>query len=210
MEVLRVFNNNVLLARDATGLEVIVTGRGLGFQARPGDVVDAARVVRTFVPADGRDPDNFGRLIADIPPEHVVLADEALAVARADLGLALSSTVVIAVADHLSFAIKHMHQGIVIDYPLRAEIAHLYPRELAAARKVVAHVNAHLAQPIRPEEEVAVALHLVNAGFATGDLSQTYQMTGVFQQLFEVIERSLGAPVAADSVSAARFITHLR
>ena len=46
MEILRVFNNNLVLARDPGGDEVILTGRGLGFQARPGQVVDPAKVVR--------------------------------------------------------------------------------------------------------------------------------------------------------------------
>lgn len=32
MEILRVFNNNVVLAKGGDGGEVILTGRGLGFQ----------------------------------------------------------------------------------------------------------------------------------------------------------------------------------
>ena len=38
MQILRVFNNNVVLARGGEG-EVVVTGRGVGFGARRGDVV---------------------------------------------------------------------------------------------------------------------------------------------------------------------------
>jgi beta-glucoside operon transcriptional antiterminator len=40
VEVLRVFNNNVVLARGDDRGEVILTGRGLGFQAKPGQQVD--------------------------------------------------------------------------------------------------------------------------------------------------------------------------
>ena len=36
MEILRVFNNNVVLAKGGDGGEVILTGRGLGFQAKRG------------------------------------------------------------------------------------------------------------------------------------------------------------------------------
>lgn len=50
MEILRVFNNNVVLAKDR-GREVILTGRGLGFKAKPGMTVDDAKVARVFVPA---------------------------------------------------------------------------------------------------------------------------------------------------------------
>lgn len=36
MEILRVFNNNVVLAKGGDGGEVILTGRGLGFQGQAG------------------------------------------------------------------------------------------------------------------------------------------------------------------------------
>ena len=43
MEILRVFNNNVVLAKGGDGGEVILTGRGLGFQAKPGQTVEIGR-----------------------------------------------------------------------------------------------------------------------------------------------------------------------
>lgn len=210
MEVLRVFNNNVVLARGGDHGEVILTGRGLGFQAKPGQEVDESRVAKVFIPEPGRDADLFGTLVAAIPPEHLLLADQALQAARTQGEAPLSSATVVALADHLSFAIKRVRQGIDLDYPLQAEVEHLYPAELAAARRVVAFVNAHIEETLPDPEAVAIALHLVNAGFATGDLSYTYQMTGVFTQLFDVLEQSCGRAIDRHTVNAARFITHLR
>lgn len=209
MEVLRVFNNNVVLARDAERGEVILTGRGLGFQTKPGAQVDQAKVVRVFLPEDGRNADNFGALVAAIPPEHLALADQALQIARRDT-TPVSSTTVVALADHLSFAIKRLRQGIHLEYPLRAEVAHLYPDELRTAQRVLDFVNTRAEQTLPEEEAVPIALHLVNAGFATGDLSLTYQMTGVFTQLFDVLEQAYERLFERDTVNAARFITHLR
>ncbi|WP_461188807.1 PRD domain-containing protein [Arthrobacter sp. Z4-13] len=210
MEVLRVFNNNVVLARAADRGEVILTGRGIGFQAKPGQQVDEAKVVRVFVPEDGRNADNFGALVAAIPPEHIALADQALEIARGGMAGPLNSTTVVALADHLSFAIKRLQQGLNIEYPLRAEIAHLYPHELRMGQQIVGFVNDRLEEQLPRDESVAVALHLVNAGFASGDLSYTYQMTGVFAQLFEVLEQAYGRAFDRETVNAARFITHLR
>lgn len=210
MEVLRVFNNNVVLARAADRGEVILTGRGLGFQAKPGQQVDDTKVVRVFVPEDGRNADNFGALVAAIPPEHLQLADQALEIARAGMTRPPNSTTVVALADHLSFAIKRLRQGLNIEYPLRAEVAHLYPDELRMGQQIVDFVNSRLDEQLPRDESVAVALHLVNAGFASGDLSYTYQMTGVFAQLFEVLEQAYGRTFDRETVNAARFITHLR
>ncbi|WP_084141794.1 CAT RNA binding domain-containing protein [Corynebacterium sputi] len=67
MRILRVFNNNVVLANHS-GTEVVLTGRGLGFGASAGDPVDESKVVRMFVPEDHREPDHVAALAADIPP----------------------------------------------------------------------------------------------------------------------------------------------
>ncbi|MBO9705633.1 MAG: PRD domain-containing protein [Arthrobacter sp.] len=210
MEILRVFNNNVVLARNDAGQETILTGRGLGFQAKPGQQVDPTKVIRVFVPENGRDPDNFGAVVAAIPPEHLLLADQALKAVSAEFSDAVGSTLLVALADHLSFAIKRVRQGIRLEYPLRSEVLHLYPHEFRMARRIVEHVNAALEVILPEEESVAVALHLVNAGFSTGNLAYTYRMTGVLTQLFEVMETAYGRPFDRDSVNAARFITHLR
>ena len=82
MDILRVFNNNVVLARDGDQ-EVILTGRGLGFKAKPGQRVDDSKVVRKFVPSDGRDPDHVAELLADIPPETIRLVTDAMRAQRA-------------------------------------------------------------------------------------------------------------------------------
>lgn len=211
MEVLRVFNNNVVLARDErSGEEVILTGRGLGFQARPGQTVRDERVVRVFRAADGRDRDHLAELLAGIPPEYIQIVGAALAEAGLERRAATTPTLVIALADHVAFAVRRTTMGMGIDYPLAAEVANLYAEEYEQARTVLRAVNARLDDPLPPGEAVALALHLVNAGFTTGDLSFTYTMTGVIQQLIDVIENSYGFTLHQHTVSVGRFITHLR
>lgn len=210
MHILRVFNTNVVLARDDDGREVVLTGRGLGYQARPGGAVDPAKIVRVFVPDDGRNADSFAEMLASIAPEHVAVVDRVLAPVWAELRREPSSTTVLALADHLSFAIKRVQRGIDGVFPFRAELAHLYPRELHWGEQIVAAVNAELGVDLPPEEAVPIAMHLVNAAFNSGNLALTYRMTGVLNQIFDMIESEYGQPLDRDSVNVARFITHLR
>jgi beta-glucoside operon transcriptional antiterminator len=210
VKVLRVFNNNVVLARDGGGRDVILTGRGLGYQARPGREIDPAAVQRTFVPVDGRDPDHLAELLAGIPPEHIQLVGEALTEVGLDDSVLKNPALVIALADHVSFAVRRLEHGLDIEYPLLAEVKHLYGREYVQAVALLAAVNSRLEQKLSDAEAVALALHLVNAGFATGDLSYTYTMTAVISQLIEVIEQTFDVRLDEGSVSVGRFITHLR
>jgi len=210
MDILRVFNNNVLLARDDDGREVILTGRGLGYRARPGQMVDGSLVERTFVPADGRDPDHLAQLVASIPPEHIRLVADALSKAGLDEKVTRNPALVIALADHVSFAIRRLEHGVVIEYPLLAEVKNLYAEEYGQAEALLRVINQDLGYDLPDEEAVALALHLVNAGFVSGDLSYTYTMTAIIQQLVAVIEQTYGRDLDPGSVSVGRFITHLR
>ncbi|HEY8718875.1 PRD domain-containing protein [Pengzhenrongella sp.] len=209
MKVARVFNNNVVLALDDAGREVILTGRGLGFQARPGQAVDPAQIVRTFVPTDGRDSDHLAQLLAGIPPEHIQLVGSALAEVGLDT-LGRNPALIIALADHVSFALRRIAVGMELEYPLLAEVQNLYAEEYAKAAALLAAINARSETQLPGAEAVGLALHLVNAGFATGDLSYTYTMTGAIQQMVTVIQQTFSLDLDAGSVSVGRFITHLR
>ncbi|NEG89665.1 PRD domain-containing protein [Bifidobacterium aerophilum] len=211
MEILRVFNNNVVLAKDDDGGEVILTGRGLGFQARPGHPVDTAKVVRKFVPADGRDPDHLAQMLSDIPPEIIRIVVDAMREAGLSEQDIASTTLVMALADHVAGAISRVTQGIKVVYPLLGEVRNLYPQEYARGCALLTAINKRLGSMQLPEgEETALALHLVNAGFLTGDLSYTYTMTGVIQQMLDIIAQTYGITLDQGSVSVGRFITHLR
>ena len=209
MEVLRVFNNNVVLAKDGNS-EVILTGRGLGFQAKPGQRIDERKVVKRFVPSDGRDPDHMAELLAGIPPEIIRLITEAMTKIGMAAQVERRPALVMALADHLTGAIRRINKGISVEYPLQAEVQSLYAREYDQAKKLVDVLNSYLGGILPEGEVVAFAMHLVNAGFTTGDLSRTYKITGVIQQMLAVIEQSYGVKLDQHSINVGRFITHLR
>ncbi|WP_338701656.1 PRD domain-containing protein [Streptomyces sp. Q6] len=210
MEALRVLNNNVVLARDERGQEVILTGRGIGFSSQQGKPIDPALIVRVFVPADGRDPDHLAEVFALIGEEVL----RAVVIALEEVGIegreSTRPTLAIAVADHVAGALDRAKRGIVVEYPLRAETQALYGTEYAQAQSLLAAINERVDPRLDPSEATALALHLVNAGFASGDLSFTYTMTGVIQQMLAVVREQYGLDVAQESLSAARFITHVR
>ena len=213
MEILRVFNNNVVLAKDATG-EKIITGRGIGFKARPGQPVDSSKVVRIFVPAEGRDPDYIATMLTEIPLAHMTLVTDAVTAAGLPESMTKNASLLVALADHIGFAIMRAANGQRADYPLLAEVSQLYSEEYAQAQAILSHINHALNDrriaPLPRSEAVAITLHLVNAGFATGDLSFTYTMTGVLQQLLTIIESDFGITLEPETVNVGRFITHLR
>lgn len=136
MHILRVFNNNVVLARDGD-VEVVVTGRGVGFQAKQGELVGATKIAKIFYPVDGRDPDHLGEMLAFLPAEHVKMTIDAMAAAGMSTEFKDKLTLVVALADHLGGAIRRSVDGAPVEYPLREEVQQLYTEEFAQAKLLV-------------------------------------------------------------------------
>lgn len=210
MEVRRVLNNNAVLVVDDERGEHIVLGKAIGYGKRPGDAVDARLVAQTFVPDGAHSIERLSAFLADIGLDVVRVAADIAEIAHAELGVRVSQALLLPIADHLAFAIARIADQVPIEYPLRWEVTQLYPKEVELGRRAVALVNQRLGVSLPPEESIPLALHLVNAQFATEGLMRTIQMTERISQVMQVIESGARITIDPDSMSAARFVTHLR
>lgn len=202
------FNNNVILARDELGREAVLTGRGLGFQRKPGQDVDTALVTRRYVLA--QNAESIGEVMAAIPLERIALIERTFRAAARELGTTVPSSTIVAVVDHVNQAMERVTAGMVMDYPLRAEAAHLHPEELRLAERMVAELNR--AQEVRlPDgEAVALALHLFAAAVGAPSTREATRQSKLIGQVMDVLKAAYGRDFRADSIDAARFAVHLR
>lgn len=210
MRVTKVFNNSVVLGVDAHGGEVVLFGRGLGFQSRPGDDVDESLVEKRFVPGGGTTTDRLAEYLQELPAEDIALAEEIIAQARGEFGRTVSEHALFPLADHLSFAFRRLREGIDIDYPLQWEVASLYPRELAFAERMLSLIAQRRAITLPRGESVPLALHFVNAQLGAGEMSETMKVTRALVAILQTASDELGVRVDAESVFVARFVTHVR
>ena len=210
MRISRIYNNNVALTVNHLGQEAVVIGRGIAFGKRKGQMIDPATVEQTFVPERDMSGERLSLTLSEIPAEILSIVTGLESRVRADGVLELSNSFIIPLADHLHYAVMRAREGVRVDYPLAPEVTLLYPREVEYGRSVIAAVRERLQVQMDPGEAIPLALHLVNAQFATADMSQAFRMTEVFAQVFEIIEASYERTINPDSMSAARFVTHLR
>ncbi len=206
----RAYNNNVVLAVEPNGVEVILLGRSIGYAKKPGAIVDRAQIEHRFLPDHDARVDRVTGLLTDTPLEHVTLGRQIVDLAAQRLKLTVTQSMVLSVIDHLTFAIRRATRGITVEFPLRWEVTQLYPQEVAAAREAVELVNATVGVALQRDEATAFALHFVNAQLASPDIGTAIKMTEMIGQTFDLIDRAWGCRVDQESMSAARFVTHLR
>ncbi len=202
------FNNNVILARDELGRETVLTGRGLGFQCKPGQEVDTSRVARRYVLAENAA--TVGEVMAAIPLERIALIERTFRAAARELGTAVPSSTIVAVVDHVNQAMERAAAGIVMDYPLRAEAAHLHPEELRLAERMVAELNRAQAIQLPEGEAVALALHLFAAAVGAPSTREAVRQSKLIGQVMDILKAAYGQDFRAESIDAARFAVHLR
>lgn len=210
MRISRIYNNNVVLTVDHHGKESVMIGRGIAFGKRKGQLIDPSAVEQTFVPEQGMSGERLSMTLSEIPAEILSIATLLESKVRAEGALELSNSFILPLADHLHYAVVRARDGVRVEYPLAPEVTVLYPREVEYGRTVLQMVRERLQVELDPNEAIPLALHLVNAQFATADMSQAFRMTEVFAQVFEIIEASYERKIDPDSMSAARFVTHLR
>lgn len=207
--IVRVYNNNLVLARQPDGQEVILMGRALGYAKHQGDAINDAAIEMRFVPESAR-ADKIAGSLADASMAEARLASQVIEMAHEQLGVRVSQALLLAVVDHLVFAIRRAREGISIDIPLGWEVRQLYPAEVSVGRAALALVADQLGVQLPADEAVAFALHFVNAQLASPDISRTIRMTEMIGRVWAIVFEESGRLVNPDSVAAGRFVTHLR
>ena len=206
MELFKKINNNVALARDAKGREMVVFGKGIGFPAMPYELTDLSLVQRSFYDVN----EKYFDLLRDVPEAVFLAADDIADTAREELGCSLNTNLTYALADHLNFAIQCSREGMSVRTPLAYDIRHLYPQEYAIAKEGLHQLCSTLEVDLPESEAVSIAMHIITAENEVGDMHSTILAAKVISEISALVEESLSVKLDNDSFSFSRFAMHLR
>lgn len=209
MLVKQILNNNVVSATDEHGLEVILTGRGLGFNTQNGASVDKQAIEKIFRLEDSSLSARFKDLISEVPVEIVQLTADIVTMVRSALTHNISEGLLITLADHLHFALKRQHDNALVTNPLEWEVRHFYTDEYALGRQALAMVVARTGTLLPNSEACSIALHIVNAGL-NDTMGKTAQITRLIYQLQNIVKYFFSLTIDESSLNYQRFITHLK
>ena len=86
MKVVKVLNNSLVLSTDSDNREVIVMGKGIGFNSKVGDVLASASIEKVYVVQNGQTGHDHLRLIEATPEQHIELGQMILRLANSQRG----------------------------------------------------------------------------------------------------------------------------
>lgn len=211
MRVTAKINNSAVLCIDDNGEELVAFGKGIGF-CELGSEVDLQRVQRTFYDLDPQS----SLLLEEIDPRVLSLASQTADLVRDRFAYRLSSNFTFVLADHLSFALKRIREGIAVHMPLVFDVEQQYPAEYEVGLHLCKRMSREFGLSIPQREAAGIALCFVNnmdcGAEGDGDLADDSQLS--FDELLErsvcVIEKGFGIDLDRSSFNFSRFATHLQ
>lgn len=209
MRIKKVINNNILCVVDGQGCEMIVTGRGLGFQRKIGERIDPALFEKTYHMEGKAEQRKLRELCEQIPLEHLRLTQDLITHIKSQITVPLNESLLITLADHISFAIKRKESGVEFTNPLQGAIMSYYPTEYHLGQHCLRVIREETQVDLNPSEAAFIALHIVNAELNTS-MSAMYDITRLIEGTLEVAEYYYQRSFDRESLDFNRFVVHLR
>ncbi len=208
MQAKKVINNNAVYSMDELNREIIVVGKGVGFQKKTGDDIDMAKVEKIFRFTPEKNS-QFAQLVNDMPYEYVQLAEEIITLAGKTLQKHLNKNIYITLTDHLNFAIERQKQGVYFQNALLWEIKRFYSEEFQLGLDAIELVRERIGIELPEDEAGFLALHIVNARM-NADMPQTAAMPAIIKGMIDLVREQFKIELDEDTLAYERFVTHLK
>jgi beta-glucoside operon transcriptional antiterminator len=206
VKITKILNNNAVIVKDGEE-ENIAIGAGVGFGKRKNDMINQGKIEKLFVLKEN---EKLQQLLLRIPEEHLALSEEIISYAEKQLETNLNDHILLALTDHLSFALEREKQGIHIKNKLLPEIKVLYKEEFEIGLWAIQHIKDRIGIEMPLDEAAFIALHIHTMKIKGGDLHKTVRQTAVVRDMVETIKDYLGIRIKVDDIAYERLITHLR
>lgn len=159
MRILKKVNNNLAVALDSAGREVIVMGRGIGFGAMPYELTDLSRIDRTYYDVDKK----YYGLLREAPEEVFALVSGFVDSIKQDISGNLNPNLVFILTDHINFSVERSRKGMNIALPYSYELEYENPEITRMAQRLLESVNKKFAVELDRREITSITMHILNA-----------------------------------------------
>lgn len=207
--VKKVLNNNVIICEHFEFDEVILIGKGIGFNRKKGDSINQSVAEKFFVLKNEKEQENYKKLLPHIENNLLEAIITAIEHIKKRTNTELNEHIHVGLTDHLMFAFTRMANGMEMKNPFLIETKALYPFEYQIAKEVVALIEEKT-DIYLPEGEIGfITLH-IHSAMLNKDLSEVNRHSQLVTQLVKLIEEQLKISIDKESIDYMRLVRHLR
>lgn len=209
MIINKILNNNVVITLDDNDEEVIVMGKGIGYQKSKGNLIDKTKVNKVFRISNKEISNKLQELLNNIPIEHMKLSSEIIEYAQIKLNKKLNESIYISLSDHTYSAIQRMKEGINVKNAILWEIKRFYKEEFEIGMKALDIIENKTGIKLPEDEAGFIAFHIVNVQLSEGHTLAS-DITKLIQEVLSIVRYHFRIEFHEESVFYYRFIMHLK
>ncbi|WP_086348809.1 PRD domain-containing protein [Candidatus Enterococcus clewellii] len=207
MRVVKSLNNNIILAEDAKGNEVVLFGTGIGFKKKKGEEIPSQAIQKKFtIEKENR----LSKILNTISSQTIDITEDILTIANDKLDKKINDIAIISISDHIRYAIERTKQGIEIKNPLQWEIPHLYPKEHEVGKLAVEWIREQYGISLFDSEASFITMHIINAQYENSDMDYTMRLTETISKIINIVNYHYHISINELGINYSRFVTHLR
>ena len=209
MVIQKVINNNVISAYDVNQQEIVIMGKGIGFKAHTGELIDESKIEKVFRIENENLSRQFQELLENIPLEHMQLTSDIISYAIKNLNVQLNQNIYITLTDHINFAIQRQSQGIQLKNALLWETKKFYHQEYLMGKYAVDLLNEKLGTEFTEDEAGFIAMHIINANYREST-NKSCLIMNIINQILDIIKNYYSIEFIEDEINFDRLLTHLK
>lgn len=208
LKIKKVLNNNVVIAAHPIYNEVVLIGKGIGFNRKKDEGISFDRADKTFLLSNEREKEQYVSLLPYIDEQLIDFMSDVLLHIESRMGQELNQHIHVALTDHLAFAINRAKKNLQFSNPFVLEIESLYPKEYQIALEVVTMIYDKMGIQF-PEGEVGfIALH-IHSAVTDKTLRELNRHNQLITRLVRLVEEVMEMKIDKNSVDYHRLVQHL-
>ena len=209
MKYLKSINNNIVSAIDDEGNEVILMGKGLGFNAKSSKKIDEKNIEKVFRMHSQNEMDALKNLWLNMPLEYIEVTDEIIKYANSFLEIDLNQNIYITLTDHINFAIMRYKENMIFENALLMEVRRFYKKEYLVGEYALKLIEKRLGVKFNKDEAASIAFHIINAEY-NSTINETLKITRLVGSIVRESEMFIDRKIDPESIFYERFITHIK
>lgn len=210
MNIIRVLNTNAVVTLDPDGREIIVTGAGIGFRKKRGELLDDALVDRIYRLESNEESRKLQEFVQAVSEKYLDIAEKVVQAARIEEGLKIKDTLYVTLTDHINSALDRHQAGIELKNMIRPDIQKFYPKEYAVGLKGIRWIREATGVELGADEAAFIAMHIIASELDNNTPADVQKMTELINTILHIIRLYFKIVFHEDSFSYQRFITHLK
>ncbi len=210
MQVKKILNNSLILAENTLGEELILMGKGIGYNKSVGYELKTEDIEKVFVLKDREVSKNIIQVASEIDIEYFEIVEQIIKYAIEKYNMKLMEHIYLGLTDHISYVMKRIKKGIDIQnfYTDNLKIFNPDEFEIGVYGCKIIEERTGIKFPI--DEASNIALHFINAQQDNPNSIKNQKINSILKGILDIVKYTFNITFDEESTSYIRFISHLK